>query len=120
MRLYTALILMVGFLGCGSKVQLKDIPVSIAGKLFRSGQPFGGVVLVFQPLGDGHVRELPVRMDGTFNGEFISGQYAYFVARHNVGTGARALRTVSPKYFEADLSRTVAVEPGKQLAIALD
>ena len=58
--------------------------------------------------------------DGTFNGELVSGEYAYYVAKPAVPGAAQAPRKLSPKYFEADLSRTVTVEPGKQLAIALD
>jgi hypothetical protein len=78
------------------------------------------MVMVFQPLGDGHVREFPIQKDGSFNGEMISGKYAYFVAKPAIPTAAQALKTLAPKYFEADLSRTVEVEPGALLAIALD
>jgi hypothetical protein len=78
------------------------------------------MVMVFQPLGDGHVRELPVHKDGTFNGEMVSGEYAYYVARPTVVAVAQALRKLPPKYFDADLSRTVTVEPDVRLAIALD
>jgi hypothetical protein len=80
----------------------------------------GSMVMVFQPLTDGHTREVPIQKDGTFNGELISGKYAYFVARPAAPAAAQALRTLAPKYFEADLSRTVMVEPNTQLAIALD
>ena len=86
----------------------------------QGGQPVGGMVMIFQPLGDGHVREFPIRKDGTFNGEMVSGDYAYYVARPTVAAAAQALKKLPAKYFEADLSRTVTVEPGEQLAIALD
>jgi hypothetical protein len=78
------------------------------------------MVIVFQPLGDGHVGELPIRQDGTFNGALVSGEYAYYVAKPAVLAAAKSLRNVSPRYFEADLSRTVIVEPDIELAIALD
>jgi hypothetical protein len=80
----------------------------------------GGVLMVFQPLGDGHVRELPVQKDGSFTGELISGEYAYYVAKPTVPAAAPALSKLPPKYFQADLARTVIAEPGQQLAIALD
>ena len=120
MRLFMVLMLIVGLVGCSSQVKLKGTPVSVSGKVSQSGQPVGGMVMVFQPLGDGHVREFPIRKDGTFNGELVSGEYAYYVAKPTVPSAAQAPRKLSPKYFEADLSRTVTVEPDKQLAIALD
>ena len=120
MRFFLILLLIVGLVGCSSEVQLKGAPVNVSGKVSQSGNPLGGMVMVFQPLGDGHVREFPVHKDGSFNGELISGEYAYYVAKPTVQGVAQALKSLSPKYFNADLSRTVAVEAGQQLAIALD
>ncbi|MCI0335849.1 MAG: hypothetical protein L0228_21795 [Planctomycetes bacterium] len=120
MRSFIVLILIVGLLGCSSEVKMKGAPVSVSGKVSQSGQPFGGMVMTFHPLGDGHVREFPVHKDGTFNGELVSGTYAYYVAKPIVPGAAQALRKLPPKYFEADLSRTVTVELGQQLSIALD
>jgi hypothetical protein len=76
--------------------------------------------MIFQPLGDGHVREFPLDKDGSFQGELVSGEYAYYVAKRAAPSAAQAPVKVSPQYFEADLSRTVTVEPDKLLAIALD
>jgi hypothetical protein len=81
---------------------------------------FTRVELVFQPLGDGHVKELPIQTNGSFNGELVSGEYAYYVAKPAAPETAASLKTLSPKYFEADLLRTITAEAGKQLAIALD
>ena len=120
MRLLLILICIVSLVGCSSEVQLKGTPVNVSGKVSQSGRPLGGMVMIFQPLGDGHVREFPVQKDGSFNGELISGEYAYYVAKPTVQVVAQGLKTLSPKYFDADLSRTVAVESGQQLAIALD
>jgi hypothetical protein len=120
MRSFIALMLIVGSLGCGSEVKLKGTPVSMSGRVSQSGRPFGGLVITLQPLGDGHVREFPVQKDGTFNGELVSGEYAYYVAKAVVPGAAQALKKLPAKYFEADLSRTVSVESGQQLAIALD
>jgi hypothetical protein len=107
-------------LGCGSKAELRRAPVSVSGKVLQNGQPFGGMVMVFHPLGDGHFRELPIGKDGTFNGELISGEYAYYVAKPTAPAIAQVVRKLPPKYLEADLSRTLTVEPGKQLAIELN
>jgi hypothetical protein len=120
MRSLIVLMLFVGLVGCGSQVRLKGSPVSVSGKVSQGGQPVGGMVMVFQPLGDGHVREFPIQKDGTFSGELVSGEYAYYVARPTAPGAAQALKKLSPKYFDADLSRTVAVESGKQLAIELN
>ena len=120
MRFFLVLMFIVGLVGCSSEVKLKGAPVSVSGKVSQSGQPVGGLVMILHPLGDGHVREFPVQKNGTFNGELVSGEYAYYVAKPIAPAAAQALRKLSPKYFEADLSRTVTVEPGQQLAIALD
>jgi hypothetical protein len=120
MRLLMILTLVCGLTGCGSNAKLKSAPVNVTGKVSRGGQPMGGMAMIFQPLGDGHVRELPIQKDGTFSGELISGKYAYYVAKPAVPAAAQALKNLSPKFFEADLSRTVTVEPGDLLAIALD
>jgi hypothetical protein len=120
MRLFIVSTFVVSLLGCGSQVKMKEAPVSVSGKVSQSGRPVGGVTIVFQPLSDGHVRELPVHKDGSFSGELVSGDYAYYVAKSAFPGAAQQPRKLSPKYFEADMSRTVTVESGAQLAIALD
>src|SRR3954469_16610485 len=110
MRLFIVLILAVGFSGCGSQVKLKGPPVSVSGKVSQSGQAIAGVMMVFQPLGEGHVREFPLRKDGSFNGEMISGKYAYYLAKPVTFGATPVLKKLCPKYFEADISRTVTVE----------
>jgi hypothetical protein len=120
MRSLIACLFVVGIFGCSSEVKMKSAPVSVSGKVSQSGQPCGGLVMVFHPLGDGHVREIAVQKDGTFNGELISGDYAYYVAKPATAIPVPALKSVAPRYFEADLGRKVTVEPGQHLAIALD
>jgi hypothetical protein len=112
--------LVVAPAGCSSEVKLNGAPVAVSGKVSQSGRPVGGMAMTFHPLSDGHVREIPVRKDGTFNGELVSGEYAYYVAKPIVPAAVQALKKLPPKYFEADLSRTVVVEPGQLLSIALD
>jgi hypothetical protein len=116
MRLFLALTLVASLAGCGSQVRLKAAPVSVSGKVSQSGKPISGVVMVFQPLGDGHMREFPVQKDGTFNGELVSGEYTYYVTKLT----AQAPKKLAPKYFEADLSRTVSVDGNQPLEIGLD
>jgi hypothetical protein len=121
MRLFILLMFItVGLVGCGSKAGLKNAPVAVSGSVSQGGQPIGGLVMVFQPLGDGHVRELPIQKDGSFSGELISGKYAYYVAKPVGPAAAQALQKLPQRFFEADLSRTVTVEPETLLAIALD
>jgi hypothetical protein len=120
MRLLIVSVLACGLCGCGSRATMREAPVNITGKVSQAGQPVSGVMLVFQPLGHGHMRELPVQRNGTFNGEFIAGEYAYFVAKPTIPASVEPPRNLAPKYFQADMSRTVAIEPGAQLAISLD
>ena len=111
--------LVVG-IGCSPGVKLKAPPVNISGNVTQGSRPVGGVAIVFQPLDDGHVREIPVRKDGTFSGELVSGEYAYYVTKPAGLVVAQPAPKLSPKYYQADMSRTVTVEPDKLLAIALD
>lgn len=121
MRLFVVLLLsIVGLVGCGSEAKLKKAPVSVSGKVMRSGHPCGGMTMILQPLSDGHVRELSIGKDGRFQGELIPGEYAYYVAKPAVRQVTPATGRIAPKHFEADLSKTVIVEPGKMLAIVLD
>jgi hypothetical protein len=120
MRLFIVATVIFGFVGCGSEVRLQSAPVSVSGKVSQSGRPCGGMVMIFQPLGEGHVREVAVQKNGTFNGDLISGEYAYYVAKPAGPGVAQPANKLAAKYFEADLSRTVTVEPGQQLAISLD
>jgi hypothetical protein len=115
MRLLIALILIVA-LGCSRGAKLKAPPASISGNVTQSSRPVGGMVIVFQPLGDGHMREFAVRKDGTFNGELVSGEYAYYVAK----PAGQVATKLASQYYQADMSRTITVEPDKLLAIALD
>ena len=119
MRLFTLFMLIFCFVGCGSRVQLKPAPTQVSGKVSRGGQPLSGMVVVFQPLGDGHMREFPIQKDGSFRGELVTGEYAYYLAKRT-GPGAMLTPKLSAKYFEPDMSRTVTVEPDELLAIALN
>jgi hypothetical protein len=120
MRLFIVSIIVAILPGCGTQMKMNEAPVAVSGKVSQGGRPVGNVVVVFHPLGDGHFRELPVHNDGSFSGELVSGEYAYYVAQPTVRGAVQPPRKLSPKYFEADMSRTVIVESGKQLAIALD
>jgi hypothetical protein len=111
--------LVVG-LGCSQGAKLKAPPVNISGNVTQGSRPVGGVAIVFQPLGDGHMREIAVHKDGTFSGELVSGEYAYYVAKPAQLVLGQPAAKLAAKYFQADLSRTITVEPDKLLAIALD
>lgn len=120
MRLLAVSLLTIGLLGCSTDVKLKHAPVSVTGKVSQAGKPVGSMVMVFQPLGDGHVREFQLRNDGSFKGELVSGEYAYYITKQAAVNSAQPQRKLPPKYFEADLSRTVTIKPDELLAIALD
>ena len=101
--------------GCGgSQPGRKTAPVNVTGKLSQAGQPVGKVAVTFQPLDHGHMINLTVKADGTFQGEMIPGKYAYTIVPGQSST------KVDPRFIEADLQRTVDVEAGKPMLIALD
>ena len=79
----------------------------------KGGQPVGNVVVSFQPLDNGHLSSLPVNPDGSFAGNLIVGNYAYYVGPTAAPTSKAALCGISTtKYYEPDMSRSVAVAPG--------
>ena len=107
-------------IGCSDAPVLKDAPVNVSGKLVQGGKPVGNVVVSFHPLDRGHLKSMPVAADGGFQGELIGGSYAYYVERSPAPNSAAVLQKVDPKYYEPDLNRTISVEFGKELVLALD
>jgi hypothetical protein len=107
-------------IGCGaSPPGMKSAPVSIRGKVSQAGQPLGNIAVSFHPLDHGHLKSLTVRPDGSFEGELISGTYAYSIAQSSADS-LPTLRKISPQYLEPDLQRTITVAAGQELLIALD
>jgi hypothetical protein len=113
-------VLAAGAIGCSEAPVLKDTPVSVSGKVLQGGKPVGNVVVAFHPLDHGHLRSLPVAADGSFQGELIGGSYSYYVEKSPAATSATALKKIDPKYYEPDMGRSVNVEFGKELILALD
>jgi hypothetical protein len=106
--------------GCSQPTRLNDAPVAVSGKLSRGGEAVGDVQVSFQPLQQGHPVTLPVSADGTFQGELIPGNYAYFIATSSLPKSAAAIKKIDPKYLEPNLTRSIDVQAGQTLAIVLD
>jgi hypothetical protein len=114
-------LLLVGMVGCGSSATPMPASSVVKGKLeTSSGKPIGNVLLTLQPLGEGHPAPLQVSEDGTFQGEIVPGKYAYFVAKSSSKNSEQALKSVDAKYYEASMTRTVNVQAGQELRIAMD
>jgi hypothetical protein len=69
---------------------------------------------------DGHLREFPISKDGSFKGELVTGQYAYYLAKRVAPGAIQQQPKLASKYFEADMSRTVSVQPDQLLEIVLN
>lgn len=103
--------------GCGYRAPLMDQPVAVTGKLTLAGSPLGGVTLMLQPLQTGHPGVLPVGDDGSFTGNLVPGKYAYYVTK---GESVPLPANIDSKLLEANMDRTVTVQPGQsQLDISL-
>lgn len=113
-------VIATGAIGCSHAMTLKDEPVSVSGKVSQGGKPVGDVVAWFHPLDKGHVQSLPVNADGTFAGELIAGNYSYYVAKSLAPSSAAAIKRVDPKYYEPDMGRSINVEFGQEIVLALD
>lgn len=115
-----SLILALAAPGCSRTPTPRPAPAPVAGKVTRAGRPVGDVLITFQPLDVGHVGAFPLKPDGTFQGEMIAGDYAYYVARGTTPTSTAALAKIDAKFQEPSLDRRVAVTPGEPIQIALD
>lgn len=121
MRILIVLFCLFLAVGCGASAPaLKSKPVSVTGKLSQAGQPLGNVAVSFHPLDNGYQTSVPVNADGTFQGEMISGTYAYSIAQSAAATSAQVLSKIAPEYLEPNLERTVKIESGQEVQIALD
>jgi hypothetical protein len=104
--------------GCAYNVPPMGDPVSVSGKVTSGGAPVSGVVLMLQPLEDGHPAPCKLGAEGTFEAKLVPGKYAYFVQKD---ADDAALAKVNAKYHAADLGRTVAVKAGQtSLDLVLD
>ena len=121
MRNFFAVTLILIATGCGaSQPGLKNTPVGVTGKVSQGGQPVGNVAVSFHPTDHGYLTNLQVGPDGTFQGELISGTYAYSIAQSTAADSAQAIGKVAPQYLEPDLQRTVKIEAGQEVLIVLD
>ena len=117
----TVLVLVAaGTMGCSEAPVLRKSPSNVSGKVSQGGKPVSNVAVFFQPLDHGHPKSLPVTPQGTFQGELIDGNYTYYVGPSTAANSVAALRKIDPKYLEPDMRRTVSVEFGKELVLALD
>ena len=116
------LIVLLGFsVGCGSAAIPMGAMTTVHGKLeTNSGNPVGGILLTLQPLGDGHPAPMEVAENGTFKGDAVPGKYAYYVGKSSAKNSEQSLKKVNDKYQQADMGRTVTVQAGQELRIALD
>jgi hypothetical protein len=112
--------LVLGAVGCSKSPALKQPPVSVSGRVTQGGQPVGDVVVSFHPLDNGHLCSFPVKPDGTFDGDLIVGNYAYYVGPSSAPTSQALMAKIDAKYYQPDLGRSVSIEPGKEIVLALD
>lgn len=120
MRSFSIIIMLAATLGCGgSSPGMRGAPVSVTGKLLLAGQPVGDVAVSFQPLDSGHMKSLPVKPDGTFQGELVTGTYAYAIVASSSASQS-VLGRLAPQYLEPNLDRIVKIQPDQELQITLD
>jgi hypothetical protein len=121
MRNFIAVVMLVAALGCGgSSPGTRSAPVSVTGKVSQAGQPVGNVAVAFQPLDSGHPKSLNVKPDGSFQGELISGNYAYSIVASSTPASQQALSKIAPQFLEPSMERTVKIESGQEVQIVLD
>ena len=119
LRSFLVLGLICLFSGCAPKVEMLGEPVSVSGKLTKSGQPLGNVTLMLQPLEKGHPVPLKVGADGSYKGSVVPGKYAYFLMPLDEANAA-VLNGVDASLKEANMQRIIALQPGQnQMDVAL-
>jgi hypothetical protein len=114
------LLLTIGAVGCSRSAAPRSAPVTVTGKVTRSGQPVGDLVVTFQPMDVGHPGIFPVKADGTFQGDLIEGKYMYYVAKGAMPSSPAVLAKIDAKFQEPTLERSIAVAPNQEIQIALD
>lgn len=107
-------------LGCSSGSRLKGETVAVSGAVTQAGKPVKDLVVAFQPLADGHLTTLPVSRDGSFSGNMVTGQYAYYVVPTSQASSLQTLKRIDPKYHQADMTRTITVSGAEAIEVALD
>ncbi len=118
--LWLMVLTMTTTMGCSTNPGLRTESEKVFGKLSQGdGKVIGNVGLTLQPLDNGFVTTFQVAGDGTFQGEAIPGKYAYFIAKSTAKNADQALKKIDSQYLEANMSRTVVVEPGKELSLVL-
>jgi len=111
-RLLLLCVFAFAFSGCAYKADLISEPVEIQGKLTKSGQPLGDVTLMLQPLQVGHPVPMKVSTSGAFKGSVVPGKYAYFLVV-NESSDPASQGSIDASLKEANMQRTVTVEPGQ-------
>ncbi len=87
------------------------------------GKPVGNVLVHFHPTKPGYSCAAEVDAAGSFTSEAPPGTYAYSVRRSEKAKAKdsdAALKTVTAKYQETDLKRTVTIDGGATVAIVLE
>jgi hypothetical protein len=121
MRIALLVLSLITCVGCGSSGTPLPTPVTVNGKLEMSdGKPIGGLQLTLFPLEGQHPAYIPVAEDGTFKVETISGKYSYSVGKSSAKNSEATLKKVNPKFYEADLTRSVVVQSGQELKVTLE
>ena len=120
MRYLICLLMFSIVAGCSGNPGIRSESGKVAGKLASGdGKKIGNVGLTLQPLDNGFVTTLQVAEDGSFEGEMIPGKYAFFIGKSAAKNAEQSLKKVDPKFYEANLTRTVVVQPGQELRIEL-
>ena len=113
------LVLAAGSIGCSGNPRLLPDPVSVQGRVTQvDGKPVKNVVLTLQPTERGHGAGFSVKADGSFTGEIVPGNYAFFFTQQTGKTAAdnrvfeAALKAIPAKYRNANLENAVQVKAG--------
>lgn len=103
--------------GCGMNPPPLAGPVNVSGKIVGSdGKPVSGVAVNLQPLENGYLKTVEVKLDGSFAVETQAGKYAYYFTPKS---GSKAVPPQVAPLIEPNMDRTVVVAAGKDLVISL-
>lgn len=109
--------------GCSGKPPAAPASVGFSGTVHRAdGKPVGNVLVHFHPLAPGFSCATQVAGDGSFTTAAPPGRYAWSLRRAEQAPAAEAdaaIAAVLEPFRETDLSRTVTVAEGAQVAIAV-
>jgi hypothetical protein len=103
--------------GCGPSTALMTEPSKFNGQVMLSGQPFGDVMVNFQPTGLGQSIATNVDASGKFSCDLVPAEYVYYVSKSSSKTSEKGLEKVKSDFLEPKMANKLIAKAGQDLVV---